>query len=159
MGSLVAGIGTVWLLADGVDSPWLFSGGLFAHSLASAVLIGLCARAPEALVSRVLGWGPLRWLGLVSYSLYLWHWPVIVLLSPERTGLEGWPLTALVCAVSIGLAALSKYLVEDPIRFRAEWARGRGGRVAFGALLIGLAVLWTALPAPAPATIDVTRLG
>jgi peptidoglycan/LPS O-acetylase OafA/YrhL len=159
MGSLVAGIGTMWLLADGVDSLWLFSGGLFAHSLASAVLIGLCVRAPEALVTRALGWGPLRWLGLVSYSLYLWHWPVIVLLSPERTGLGAWPLTAVVCAVSIGLAALSKYLVEDPIRFRAGWSRGRSGLVAFGALMIGLAVLWTALPAPAPVTIDITGLG
>ncbi|MFD0656955.1 acyltransferase family protein [Thermocatellispora tengchongensis] len=41
----VVGIGAVWLLADGTDSPWLFTGGLFAHSLAAALLIGLCAGA------------------------------------------------------------------------------------------------------------------
>ncbi|WP_433175949.1 acyltransferase family protein [Actinoallomurus sp. CA-150999] len=153
--SLVVGIGTAWLLVDGVNSPWLYTGGLFAHSLAAAVLIGLCAQAPQALVARILARRPLRWLGLISYSLYLWHWPVFVLLSAQR----GWIRTAAACAVSIGLAALSKYLVEDPIRFRATWARGRSGVLAFAALMVGLAVLWSALPAPAPTTIDITKLG
>jgi peptidoglycan/LPS O-acetylase OafA/YrhL len=109
-------------------------------------------------VARALSWRPLRWLGLISYSVYLWHWPIIVLLSPERTGLDGWVHTLVVYAASIGLATLSKYLVEDPIRFRARWARGRGGLVAFGALTMGLVVLWLAVPAPAPVTIDITRL-
>jgi peptidoglycan/LPS O-acetylase OafA/YrhL len=156
---LVVGLGTAWWLVDGVNSLWLFTGGLFAHSLAAALLIGLCAQAPHALVAKVLAGQPLRWLGLISYGLYLWHWPVIVLLSPQRTGLGGWPHTMVVCAMSIGLAAQSKYLVEDPIRFRAQWARGRSGLLAFAALMIGLAVLWLALPAPAPTTIDITELG
>nr|WP_042194025.1 acyltransferase [Kibdelosporangium sp. MJ126-NF4]CEL21029.1 acyltransferase family protein [Kibdelosporangium sp. MJ126-NF4]CTQ95457.1 acyltransferase family protein [Kibdelosporangium sp. MJ126-NF4] len=154
---LAFGLGTAWVLVDGAGSVWLFTGGLFAHSLASALLIGLCAQAPQApqaLVVKALAWQPIRWLGLISYSLYLWHWPVFVLLSPQR----GWFQTVVALAVSIGVAALSKYLVEDPIRFRATWARGRSGLVALAALMIGLAVLWVALPAPAPATIDVTKL-
>ncbi|ONI83155.1 acyltransferase [Actinosynnema sp. ALI-1.44] len=153
---LAFGIGAMWLLTDGVNSLWLFTGGLFAHSLAAALLIGLCAQAPHA--TRFLGWQPLRWFGLVSYSLYLWHWPVIVLLSPQVTGLDGWSWTALVCGVSTGLAALSKYLVEDPVRFRVGWARGRRGLFAFVAVMIGLAALWVALPAPDPTTVDVTKL-
>ncbi|MCO5989658.1 acyltransferase [Actinoallomurus spadix] len=156
--SLAAGLGVAWWLVDGVDSPALFTGGLFVHSLASALLVGLCAQAPRTPVARVLARPPLRWLGLISYGLYLWHWPVFVLLSPQRTGLGGWTRTALVCAVSIGLAALSKYLVEDPIRFRAGWARGRSGAVAFAAVMAGLAVLWWALPVPAPPTVDLTNL-
>jgi peptidoglycan/LPS O-acetylase OafA/YrhL len=154
MGLLAAGIGTMWLLVDGVNSPWLFTGGLFAHSLASAMLIGSCVQAPSSLVAKVLSWQPLQWFGLISYSLYLWHWPVFVLLSAERD----WIRTVTAFAVSIGLAALSKYLVEDPIRFRAKWARGRRGLFAFVAVMIGLAVLWLALPAPAPETIDITKL-
>ncbi|WP_026123276.1 acyltransferase family protein [Nocardiopsis chromatogenes] len=156
--ALAVGIAVLWLLADGTDSLWLFTGGLFAHSLASALLIGLCAQAPCSLVARALSWRPLRWLGLISYSLYLWHWPVIVLLTPERTGLDGWAWTASVAAVSIALAALSTYLVENPIRFRAAWARGRRGAVAFGAAMAALAVLWVALPAPPTAAVDVTLL-
>ncbi|SEF84564.1 Peptidoglycan/LPS O-acetylase OafA/YrhL, contains acyltransferase and SGNH-hydrolase domains [Saccharopolyspora kobensis] len=159
MALLLTGIGAMWLLADGVDSRWLFTGGLFVHSLAAALLIRLCAQAPQALVAKGLAWRPLRWLGLISYSLYLWHWPVIVLLGPQLPGLGEWARTVLVFAVSIGLAALSKYLVEDPIRFRARWAAGRSGLLVFAAVMIGLAVLWLVLPAPAPAVIDITRLG
>ncbi|WP_329254848.1 acyltransferase [Actinoallomurus sp. NBC_01490] len=153
--SLAAGIGAVWSLADGVNSPWLFTGGLFAHSLAAALLIGLCVREPRTPVATLLARRSLRWLGLISYSLYLWHWPVFVLLSPQR----GWIRTVAACALSIGLAALSKYLIEDPIRFRATWARGRSGVLAFAAVMVGLALLWSALPAPAPPTVDIGRLG
>ncbi|GAA0623409.1 acyltransferase [Kutzneria viridogrisea] len=156
---LAVGIGTAWLFVDGVNSWWLFTGGLFAHSLAAALLIGLCVQAPHVLVVKLLAWQPLRWLGLISYSLYLWHWPVFVLLSPQQTGLDGWPRTVAVFAVSIGLATLSKYLVEDPIRFRATWARGRSGVLASAAVMVGLAVLWLALPTPAPTAIDITKLG
>jgi peptidoglycan/LPS O-acetylase OafA/YrhL len=153
--SLAGGLGTAWWLVDGVNAPLLFRGGLFAHSLAAALLIGLCVQAPRTPVARALAWWPLRWLGMISYSLYLWHWPVFVLLFAQR----GWIRTAAAYAVSIGLAALSKYLVEDPIRFRATWARGRSGLLVFAALMVGLAVLWSALPAPAPTTIDITELG
>ncbi|MEV4315649.1 acyltransferase [Actinocrispum sp. NPDC049592] len=151
---LAFGLGMAWLLADGVNSAWLFTGGLFAHSLASALLIGLCVRAPSTVVAKVLAWQPIRWVGLISYSLYLWHWPVFVLLPPR----DGWLQAAAAWTVSIGVAALSKYLIEDPIRFRARWARGRSGLFAFVALMIGLALLWLVLPAPAPATIDITKL-
>ncbi|APU22226.1 acyltransferase family protein [Actinoalloteichus sp. GBA129-24] len=155
---LAVGLGMAWLLVDGVGSSWLFTGGLFVHSAASALLIVLCAQTPRSWVATGLAWQPLRWLGLISYSLYLWHWPVIVLLSPERTGLDGWAGTAVVFAVSIGMAALSKYLVEDPIRFHARWAKGQSGLLALVALVIGLTALWLALPAPAPPAIDITKL-
>jgi peptidoglycan/LPS O-acetylase OafA/YrhL len=115
-------------------------------------------QAPRTVVARVLAWHPVRWLGLISYSVYLWHWPIIVLLSPQRTGLDGWARTTVVGAASIGLAAVSKKFVEDPIRFRAGWARGRRGLLAFTVVMIGLAVLWLMMPAPAPQTIDVTQL-
>jgi peptidoglycan/LPS O-acetylase OafA/YrhL len=157
--ALVAvGIAMVWVLVDGVNTWWLFTGGLFLHSLAGALLVGLCVQAPRTVVARVLAWHPVRWLGLISYSVYLWHWPIIVLLSPQRTGLDGWARTTVVGAASIGLAAVSKKFVEDPIRFRAGWARGRRGLLAFTVVMIGLAVLWLMMPAPAPQTIDVTQL-
>lgn len=159
LASLAVGIGVLWWFAEGAGSPWLFTGGLFAHSLAAAVLIGLCVRAPGTVLAKFLAWRAIRWMGLISYSLYLWHWPVFVLLSEQRTGLSGWPRTVLVCALSIALAALSKYSVEDPIRFRAKWARGRSGVLAFAVVMVVLALLWLALPAPAPPGIDITRLG
>ncbi|MFE2589670.1 acyltransferase family protein [Streptomyces anthocyanicus] len=158
---LAAGIGAYWITADGQNSPSLFRGGLFLHALAAALLIACLARSPRTPAGRFLAAAPLRRLGTVSYSLYLWHWPVYLLLSEERLGLEGAPRTAVLLAVSVALAVLSKVLVEDPVRFRARWAKGRTGAVALVAAFAALAALWTAVPQPrtGEGSVDVTRLG
>ncbi|MFJ4877221.1 acyltransferase family protein [Streptomyces sp. NPDC088745] len=86
---LACGIGAYWALTEGQTSAALFRGGLFAHALAAALLIGCLAQAPAAPLGRALRVRPLRWAGRISYSLYLWHWPVFLLLSEERLGLTG----------------------------------------------------------------------
>lgn len=154
-------IGLFWFLVDGPSSPWLFRGGLFAHSLLSAVLVAGCAAQPDATLSRCIGWAPLRITGVLSYSLYLWHWPVFALLSPARTGMSGWSLLALRFAVSFGAAAISKVVVEDPVRFRATWARGRKGVVTLIGVSVGVAAFWVLMPRPstAPAAFSLDQLG
>ncbi|MFE2870518.1 acyltransferase family protein [Embleya sp. NPDC059259] len=158
--ALVCGIGGYWVLADGEDSPSLFQGGMFLHALAAALLISCLTRAPGSPVGRVLGGAALRWTGLISYSLYLWHWPVYLLLDEEHLGFSGWGRTAVVVAVSVAAAVLSKFLVEDPIRFRARWAHGRTGAVALVATFAALAALWAGIPEPksGATSVDVTRL-
>ncbi len=153
-------IGLFWFLVDGPSSPWLFRGGLFAHSLLSALLVAGCAARPDAAVSRWIGWAPLRVTGVLSYSLYLWHWPVYALLSPQRTGMSGWSLLALRFAVSFAAAAISKVVVEDPVRFRATWARGRKGLATLTAVSAGVAALWIVMPLPAtgPAVFSLDQL-
>ncbi|GGX21729.1 acyltransferase [Streptomyces malachitofuscus] len=157
---LACGIGAYWALADGQRTPSLFQGGLFLHSLAAALLIGCLAQAPLSPLGRALAVPVLRRLGGLSYSLYLWHWPVFLLLDEERLGLSGLPRTAVVVAVSVLAAWLSKVLVEDPVRFRARWATGRRGVVALVATFAALAALWAAIPAPrtGAGSVDVTRL-
>ncbi|WP_217169092.1 acyltransferase [Streptomyces sp. AC512_CC834] len=158
--ALAGAIGAYWVTADGQNSPSLFHGGLFLHALAAALLIGCLARAPRTPAGRFLAAAPLRRLGLVSYSLYLWHWPVYLLLSEERLGLRGAPRTAVLLAVSVALAWLSKVLVEDPVRFRARWAKGRTGAIALVAVFAALAALWACVPQPrtGEGSVDVTRL-
>jgi peptidoglycan/LPS O-acetylase OafA/YrhL len=161
IGSLiVVVIGTSWMFVDGPASPWLFRGGLFAHSLLSGALVVGCASSPAAPLSRLLGWRPLRTVGGLSYSLYLWHWPIYTLLSEERLGLSGWALIIVQIAVSFVAAVLSKNLVEDPVRFRAPWARGRHGVNSLIGVTLALALFWIVVPYPntTPAVFSVDQL-
>jgi peptidoglycan/LPS O-acetylase OafA/YrhL len=100
-------------------NTFLYRGGMVLLSIAAAVVVATLAH-PASGLSKVLGCKPLRWLGVRSYGIYLWHYPVIVLTSPTvDTG--GFDVTRAVfqVAASIALAALSWRFVEEPIRHGA----------------------------------------
>lgn len=96
---------------------FLYQGGLLLYSLAAACVVAVLSH-PASHLGRLFGWCPLRWLGKCSYGIYLWHYPVIVLTSPV-VNTEGSDLshTLWQITVSIILAALSRYLIEEPIRY------------------------------------------
>ncbi len=97
-------------------SPVLYRGALVALSLATAVVVAVAAH-PASWLGRALGSGPLRWLGVRSYGIYLWHLPVIVLTGAAiDTSRVDLPRAGLQIGASIGLAALSWRYVEQPIR-------------------------------------------
>lgn len=144
-----------WFAIDGASSESLYRGGLLAHSVACALLVVLVASVPTGdttgptlTAPRVLGWRPLAWIGTLSYGLYLWHWPIYVVVSPDRVPLDGVVLLALRLALSFAAAAVSLRLVENPIRYRAAWARGRLGAIALVAAVAGLLAFLFALPEP-----------
>ncbi len=110
-----AALGWAWFALDGGDDA-LYRGGFLACSLAATAVIAAAADPHPGLLGRAFSLGPLRALGAISYGLYLWHWPVYVALTPKRTGIDGWSLTTLRIAVSIGFAVVSYYLLEMPIR-------------------------------------------
>ncbi|QIM20984.1 acyltransferase family protein [Phycicoccus sp. HDW14] len=97
-------------------SPWMYRGGFTLAALLSAVLVASVSRAPRSALARLLSLRPVVAVGIVSYGLYLWHWPVFVVLGHDRTGLDGVPLLALRLAVTALLAVLSYRLVEEPVR-------------------------------------------
>jgi peptidoglycan/LPS O-acetylase OafA/YrhL len=145
---LAVGIGASWVVVDGANSAALYRGGLLLHSAAAAALVTALASAPGGRVGAALSWRPLVWVGVRSYGLYLWHWPVYVMLSSERTGLEGPTLTVVRIAVSSVLAAASFRLVEDPIRHRATWVRDRRGLPALAGAVALVAATLIVLPQP-----------
>ena len=115
----VAGLAGIVVLAwamghfSGSD-PVLYPAGLFIAALAAGGLV-LAAATPGS-VARTLGWAPLRWVGVRSYGIYLWHWPVIALAAaitgPGYTNVGIWLIET---AVAITLAAASWRWIEQPI--------------------------------------------
>jgi len=112
-------------------SPTMYQGGFLLAAALSAVVIASVSRAPHSLLARGLSWRPVVAAGVVSYGLYLWHWPVYVVLTEERTGLAGSTLLGVRVLVTAALAVLSYQLVERPIRqqrlqqrlTRTQWRR------------------------------------
>ncbi|WP_226899344.1 acyltransferase family protein [Nonomuraea phyllanthi] len=159
---LLGGLCAAWLLTAGEKAPGLFQGGMFAHSLGCAVLIALLARSPDGRAGRVIGSAVPRRLGELSYSLYLWHWPVYLLLPrpPAGNWVWDWGWTLLAVGLSLLAAVVSKAAVEDPVRLRTRWATGRRGWAALAVAGAVAAGLWAAIPRPVPGagTVDVSRL-
>ncbi len=92
----------------------LYPAGLLVAALAAGGVV--LAAASPGLVSWALGRSVLRWIGIRSYGIYLWHWPVIALaiaaFPQQRTA--GW-IWLPEAALSVGLAAVSWRWVEEPI--------------------------------------------
>ena len=126
-GTLVAlgGIGlavVAWMsVTDNSATAWIYRGGFALIALATAAVVACVALVPSSPWARALSLRPVRYVGAISYGLYLYHLPIFVFLDNARTGLVGWPLFVLRGAVSFAVAAISFHFLEMPIR------RGRSG--------------------------------
>jgi peptidoglycan/LPS O-acetylase OafA/YrhL len=148
----VAAVGALWLAFAWVNvdgqSTFLYRGGFLFSALAVVAIIASCAQRTGGPIERALSIPPLRWLGLISYGLYLWHWPVFLVLQIERNrlGLSEWTLFGAQLAVSLGFACLSFFVLERPIRrggFPAWGPRGRVLMPAAAALALVLVLATT----------------
>jgi peptidoglycan/LPS O-acetylase OafA/YrhL len=116
---------------------WIGRGGLVPFALLSALVI-VAATAHGPLAALLAIW-PLRMLGIISYGVYVYHWPVILWLSPDRTGLHGAPLAVTQAAVTLGIAVASYRLLERPVRSGVLF-RGNGARLAAPVGVIAMAL-------------------
>ncbi len=104
-----------WLSLAGSSSS-VYGGVLLACSIAAMLVIAAVAHPNPGPLARVLSFQPLCALGIISYGVYLWHWPVYLVADADRVGLDGWALTAVRVALTLAIAAVSFVVVERPIR-------------------------------------------
>lgn len=115
--------------------PFLYKGGFLAVDFVTVFLIAATVHPRSRFGARVLGCKPLRWIGLRSYGIYLWHWPIFMVSRPGvDVPLEGPWLFAARLTATVLLADLSYRFVETPIRRGAlgrswrSWREARGSR-------------------------------
>lgn len=118
VGALTLGVTFLWWGTVEQTTNWLFEGGLAFYALMTVVLLVVALRPGP--IQRALATEPLRQLGRISYGVYLFHWPIFLWLTEERTGLSIWPLFLLRVAVTIGVSVLSFVFVEQPVRQRTR---------------------------------------
>jgi peptidoglycan/LPS O-acetylase OafA/YrhL len=109
------GLGWAWLRMDG-QHAFLYRGGFLATEIAVLVLIVCATHGTQSIIGKALAFRPLTWVGLTSYGVYLWHWPLFVILSPERLPISGWLLTLLRFSATLAVSLISYRWLEQPIR-------------------------------------------
>ena len=91
--------------------------------------------------TRILAWGPVQSTGDLSYSLYLWHWPLLVLIPYAWSGISHGLLAGIVLEATVGLAWLSKRYVEDPVRTAHGLSRRPRRTLALAGMATALVLL------------------
>jgi Predicted acyltransferases len=132
------GLGMVALagVLFGADIPYPGGYALLPTLGAVGVVAAGCVVMRPTGVSRLLSWRPLQWVGGISYSWYLWHWPIL-LLGRAVTGSDAPLYRVAWVLLSLVLAWLSCRFIESPIRNRRQWL-ARPRMAIFGALALML---------------------
>ena len=100
-------------------SPFLYYGGLVLCSVLTAIVIAVLVH-PASLLSKFWGLPPFVWIGKRSYGIYLWHYPILLLMVPQNGLSETpWWMLLLALAVIFAISAFSYTFVENPIRHGA----------------------------------------
>ncbi len=94
---------------------------------AMALLMANHSQGEPSTMARLLSLRPLVFIGKISYSLYLWHWPILVYAAYwEPYGILDWPMRVGLLGLSVALAAASWKFIETPFRTRRALPRRRG---------------------------------
>ena len=139
-GATWLGLGAIVIAAGTFNSQTAYPGSLVAIPVLGAAMIiagGVTSRAigTEALLRLP----PFRWLGRISYSLYLWHWPILIIAAEYagKTTLSvkdnlGWVVVALIASV------VTYRLVENPVRHSKRLLHVRWASLGLGVGLVAL---------------------
>ena len=131
-------LGSVVLLSHALPFPGLTA--LLPTAGAALLIIG--GKEPSHAVHKILSSSPMVFIGGISYSLYLWHWPAIVLYKINVSPTLSWGDKGLLVALSFALAYASWRLVESKSASWAFFQRGKPTAVFFIGTLVSLSALF-----------------
>ena len=157
----IAGLAVIALLFWRAQefAPFLYRGGFLLLSLATVLAVAAMAH-PATRLGPIVGCRPMRWIGERSYGIYLWHFPIIVLTTPEGSQPTHLTRNIIQLIAIFAVSALSWKYIEDPIRHgalgrlvkrarerdwrkdplpRRLWAPVGAGTLVVGAAIAGLA--------------------
>ena len=144
----VVALGVLWShLPQGNPPAWFYRGGYLAVACGVAVVIAVIVTNQPGPLSRGIGNPVFRYIGRISYGIYLWHFPLFLVLDASRVHLLGLPLLAVRVAGTLAVASASYVLVEQPIRRRVlnlpQWRGWLAGSVS-AATVVALTLASTA---------------
>jgi len=142
-GMLYGGVLLILISAFALTGAGRFPGYQAVLPVAGALLtVAFAASRPQGAPVFVTGRRGVVYAGWLSYSLYLWHWPVLQITHRLNSDPEDWHML-LALAVSAVMAAVAYHVLETPIR-RGRWLAGRAALLTFFGLSLGalMAASW-----------------
>jgi peptidoglycan/LPS O-acetylase OafA/YrhL len=124
-GTAIAGavvLALAWSHLSGTSAA-LYRGGFLVCAVATVLLIAAGVHPDRGPVAGALSWRPIRELGLISYGVYLWHWPIYVVVDADRAHVTGWPLLLIRILITLVVSWASFRFVERPIRYGTRSTR------------------------------------
>ena len=113
---------------------------VFPGAMVALPVLATCAVLVGGWDNPVYRFRPVQLIGLWSYSLYLWHWPVLIIVEQRLGHIAPASTRVVLVLASVALAALTYYLVENPIRNAPLLRRSAVASVALGIVLIAAVV-------------------
>jgi peptidoglycan/LPS O-acetylase OafA/YrhL len=98
------------------NDAFAYRGGFLLAALATSGVLLSVVTLQQSILAVALAWAPLRYVGRISYGMYLWHFPLFTYLNGARLHVTGWPLFSVRVTATLVIATASYYLVELPIR-------------------------------------------
>jgi len=142
-GVVGAAVAVVMWVTTKDTASFPYKGGFFVIGLGTAGVIVSVLGAPRSPIPRLLSLAPLRYIGRISYGLYIWHWPLFIWVDAQRTGLAGYQLFSVRLVVTFAVSIASYHLVEQPIRqgsFLRQWRAWVAVPAGVGAVLAALVI-------------------
>jgi peptidoglycan/LPS O-acetylase OafA/YrhL len=115
----------IWMIYETNQyEVFLYRGGMVLQCIATAAIVAAAVH-PSTWISRVLGCKLLRWFGVRSYGIYIWHYPILVLFFPVSGGENSIASIFIQMVIILLVASISWRFIEQPIRYGTVGSIGK----------------------------------